>query len=253
MNAEILKMVKLSDDGEAKMSIADNIRVIQEKIAAAADLSGRDLSAIKLVAVSKTKPVSMIEEALNCGMTDFGENKPQELAAKFSEFENRQIRWHQIGTLQKNKVRHIIDKAYLIHSVDSFELAAEINKRAAAKDKIQNILIQVNVSGEETKSGVSVKDSTELCKRISELENVAVKGLMTISVRDYTYEQNKKLFMELSHLADKIGALNIDGVEMQELSMGMTHDFEAAIEAGSTIIRVGTAIFGERDYSALNM
>lgn len=233
------------------MSIADNIRSIQDRILAAAEKSGRDLSEIKLIAVSKTKPIEMIQKALELGMTDFGENKPQELASKFNELSDRQIRWHLIGNLQRNKVRHIIDKAYLIHSVDSIELAAEINKRAAAIDKVQDALIQVNVSGEATKSGVSVAEAAEFCKRVSELENIRIKGLMTISVRDYTYEQNKTLFCKLTELAGSIDLLKLDRIEMKELSMGMTHDFEAAIEAGSTMIRVGTAIFGERDYSAL--
>lgn len=232
------------------MNIADNIKLIQSKIAAAAEKSGRDLSEIKLIAVSKTKPVSLIKEAVECGMADLGENKPQELFAKFPEFENKQVRWHLIGNLQKNKVRHIIDKAYLIHSVDSFELAKEINKRAAAIDKIQNVLIQVNISGEATKSGVSATEALELCKRISELKNIKINGLMTISVRDYTYEQNKDLFCSLAELANDI---KVSGVDMTELSMGMTHDFEAAIEAGATMIRVGTAIFGKRDYSNLNV
>ncbi len=233
------------------MSIADNIKAIQSKISAAAEKSGRDASEIKLIAVSKTKPIEMIREALSFGMIDFGENKPQELALKVNELCSEKIKWHQIGNLQRNKVRHIIDKAYLIHSVDSTELAAEINKRAAAIDKIQDILIQVNISGEATKSGVSAEGAAELCKAAGELENIRIKGLMTISVRDYTYEQNKTLFLRLKELSDNIALLGLEGVEMKELSMGMTYDFESAVEAGSTMIRVGTAIFGERDYSAL--
>lgn len=253
MNAEISRTEKSSDRCEVipDMSIKENIREIQEQIAAAAEKAGRSASEITLIAVSKTKPNEMIREAVKCGMTELGENKPQELAAKFPEFESDNVHWHLIGNLQKNKVRHIIDKAYLIHSVDSFELAAEINKRAAAIDKVQNILIQVNISGEETKSGVAPEDAAELCRRISGLENVCIKGLMTISVRDYAYEQNKTLFARLKDLAEDIRALSLSRVEMKELSMGMTHDFEAAIEAGATMIRVGTAIFGARDYGAV--
>ena len=253
MNAEISRTEKSSDRCEVMpdMSIKENIIEIQEEIAAAAARAGRDPSEITLIAVSKTKPNEMIREAAECGMTEFGENKPQELAAKFPEFEKDNVHWHLIGNLQKNKVRHIIDKAYLIHSVDSYELAAEINKRAAAIDKIQNILIQVNISGEETKSGVAPKDAAELCRSISELGNVRIMGLMTISVRDYTYEQNKALFSKLRDLAEDIRALSLSGVEMKELSMGMTHDFGAAIESGATMVRVGTAIFGARDYGVI--
>ncbi|MBQ3573262.1 MAG: YggS family pyridoxal phosphate-dependent enzyme, partial [Clostridia bacterium] len=162
------------------------------------------------------------------------------------EFEGDDINWHLIGQLQKNKVRHIIDKVCLIHSVDSFDLALEINKRAAAIGKIQDILIQVNISGEESKSGAIPDDVPLLCEKISELENVRIKGLMTISVRDFSYEQNYELFSQLRALAQDIKNMGIKNVDMQELSMGMTHDYEAAIAAGATIIRVGTAIFGER-------
>ncbi len=228
------------------MSIADNIKSVKSDIERAAKLSNRDTSAIKLVAVTKTKPIEMLKEAAKAGLFDFGENRPQEIVSKHPEFENDNIKWHLIGQLQKNKVRHIIDKVCLIHSVDSFELALEINKRAAAIGKIQDILIQVNISGEESKSGTNPEDVPLLCEKISELENVHIKGLMTISVRDFTYEQNYELFSRLGALAEKIRNMKIQNVDMQELSMGMTHDYQAAIAAGATIIRVGTAIFGER-------
>lgn len=230
------------------MSIADNIKAVKDDIERAAKLSNRDVTAIKLVAVTKTKPIDMLKEAASAGLLDFGENRPQEIVSKYPEFEGDGIAWHLIGQLQKNKVRHIIDKVCLIHSVDSFELAVEINKRAAAIDKIQDILIQVNISGEESKSGVAPEELSLLCKRISELENVRIKGLMTISVRDFTYQQNYELFSRLGELSEKIKNMKIKNVDMQELSMGMTHDYQAAIVAGATIIRVGTAIFGEREY-----
>lgn len=239
-----MRTERLSD----RMSIEENIAEIRGRLSKAAEAAGRNPGEITLIAVSKTKPNEMIREAIDCGMQDFGENKPQELAAKQPVFEQNGVRWHLIGNLQKNKVKHIIDKAYLIHSVDSLGLAEEINKRAAAIGKIQDILIQVNISGEETKSGVAEGDAPELCRRISELENVRIKGLMTISVKDYSHEQNKELFLRLAGLAKNIASLELSGVEMKELSMGMTHDFEAAIEAGATMIRVGTAIFGQRDY-----
>lgn len=231
------------------MCVEKNIKSMQEKIVKAAESVSRDVSEIKLIAVSKTKPIELIAEAVNCGIREFGENKPQEIAAKYPYFEKDNVKWHLIGNLQKNKVKHIIDKVWLIHSVDSLGLAEEINKRAAAIGKIQNILIQVNISGEETKSGVAPENAEELCRQISELKNVRIKGFMTISVKDYTYDQNKALFEGLRDLANKIGSLNIEGVETEELSMGMTHDFDAAIVAGATMIRVGTAIFGARDYS----
>lgn len=228
------------------MSIADNISSVKAEIEKAAKLCGRNETEIKLVAVTKTKPVQMLKEASSCNVTDFGENKPQEIVAKYPEFEDENITWHLIGNLQKNKVRHIIDKVSLIHSVDSYELAVEINKRAAAICKVQDILIQVNISGEESKSGISPLDAEKLCRQISELENVRIKGLMTISVRGNDYEGNFKIFSQLKELSLKIKELAINNVYMEELSMGMTHDFKEAIAAGATIVRVGTAIFGER-------
>lgn len=230
------------------MSIAENIKAVQNQIKETALRCGRNPAEIELIAVSKTKPIPMLQEAAECGILDFGENKPQELAAKYPEFESVGIRWHLIGNLQKNKVRHIIDKAYLIHSVDSFELALEINKRAAAIKKIQNILIQVNISGEESKSGAAPAEAAALCRKISELPNVKIQGLMTISVRGLDHDGNRQIFSGLKDLSHEIAELDIPNVSMKELSMGMTHDFPAAIEAGATFVRVGTAIFGERDY-----
>ena len=213
------------------MSIADNIARVRAEIASAAARSGRKPEDIRLIAVSKTKPISMIKEAVGCGALDLGENKPQELDEKFPSFEGSGVRWHMIGHLQKNKVRRII------------------NKRAFAADKLQDILIQVNVSGEDSKFGVRLEEASELCKRISELASVRIKGLMTISMRGLDHDGNRDIFLRLAQLADGIGRENIHNVSMKELSMGMTHDFEAAIEAGATMIRVGTAIFGERNYN----
>lgn len=230
------------------MSVSENLIKVREKINETARRAGRNSGDVTLIAVSKTKPVSLIKEAVAAGAADLGENKPQEITAKYPEFEGDNVRWHMIGHLQKNKVRHIIDKVELIHSVDSVELAEEINKRAAAIDKIQKILIQVNVTGEDSKSGISPQDTEELCRRISELDNVRIMGLMTISVNGYTYEENKKVFESLAGLAARIDDMHIKNVSMKELSMGMTHDFDAAIAAGATMVRVGTAVFGERDY-----
>lgn len=234
------------------MSVAENLAEIRSRIDELARSAGRNPEEVKLIAVSKTKPVSLIKEAVAAGALDLGENKPQEIVSKYPEFEGDGVRWHMIGHLQKNKVRHIIDKAELIHSVDSLALAEEINKRAEAIGKIQKILIQVNVTGEDSKSGVSPDDAAELCREISKLNNVRIMGLMTISVSGYTYEENKSVFDSLAVLAARIDDMKIDNVSMKELSMGMTHDFDAAIAAGATMVRVGTAIFGARDYGAKN-
>ncbi|MBD9010282.1 MAG: YggS family pyridoxal phosphate-dependent enzyme [Clostridiales bacterium] len=234
------------------MSVAENLAEIRSRIDELARSAGRNPEEVKLIAVSKTKPVSLIKEAVAAGALDLGENKPQEIVSKYPEFEGDSVRWHMIGHLQKNKVRHIIDKAELIHSVDSLALAEEINKRAEAIGKIQKILIQVNVTGEDSKSGVSPGDAAELCREISKLNNVRIMGLMTISVSGYTYEENKSVFDSLAVLAARIDDMKIDNVSMKELSMGMTHDFDAAIAAGATMVRVGTAIFGARDYGAKN-
>lgn len=221
------------------MNIRDNIEAVRENILSAADRSGRDASEIKLVAVSKTKPVELIREAVDAGIADLGENKVQELTAKYDEIKN--VNWHLIGHLQKNKVKYIAGKTALIHSVDSFELAAEIEKRSAAIENVQDVLIQVNVSGEESKFGIRPDELKDLLARISELGHVKVKGLMTISVNGYTPDENRRVFSELKELAEENS--------LKELSMGMTHDYIEAIEAGATIVRVGTGIFGKRDYS----
>ena len=228
------------------MGIAEKLSELNDKISQKAIACGREPKEIKLIAVSKTKPVSMIEEAIACSIRDFGENRPQELAEKYQQIPN--VNWHLIGQLQRNKVRHIIDKTELIHSVDSYALAEEIEKRASMVSKVQKILIQVNISGEEGKSGVGPEDAVELCKKISQLPHISIQGLMTISVAGLDYDGNYEIFSRLRQLAETIKELNIDGVEMKELSMRMTHDYEAAIAAGATLLRVGSGIFGSRNY-----
>ena len=199
------------------MSISDNLKSVSQRITDAALRAGRDPSHIKLIAVSKTRPADYVTEAMKCGQLDFGENRPQELALKAEQIGGI-VRWHQIGQLQKNKVRHIIRYATLIHSVDSLSLAEEIEKRAAAIDKIQEILIQINISGEESKSGVSPSEAVRLCRDIAALPHVHICGLMTISVKDYGYVQNKQLFSSLAALASEIEAEKIENVSMKELS-----------------------------------
>ncbi len=231
------------------MDIRENIEKVRQQIVAAAQAAGRDADEIRLVAVSKTKPPEMVAEAIACGVMDFGENRPQELSRKYADFPN--ARWHQIGQLQRNKVKHIIDKAALIHSVDSLLLAEEIEKQAAKIQKIQNILIQVNITGEETKSGVSPGETVALCRAVSTLSHVRILGLMTISAAGYSTAENGAVFRKLKELSAAIEKERIPGVLMQELSMGMTHDFQAAITAGATMVRVGSGIFGARNIEAV--
>lgn len=202
-----------------------------------------------LIAVSKTKPVSMLQEAYDAGMRDFGENKVQELIEKYEQLP-KDIRWHMIGHLQRNKVKYIVDKVFLIHSVDSYRLAEEISKEATKKNVDVNILIEVNVAAEDTKFGLKEKeDILSLLKSVSTLPHVYVKGLMTIAPFVEKAEENRVYFTKLRELAVDIKAQNIDNISMNILSMGMTGDYLVASQEGATYIRVGTGIFGERNYS----
>lgn len=229
------------------MSIAENISYIKEKIFNAAVRADRDPNSVRLIAVSKTKPIEAIIEARSAGMVDFGENRPRELAEKYENVKD--VNWHLIGQLQRNKVKYIIDKVALIHSVDSIALAQEIEKRAKAVNKVQKILIQVNISGEQTKSGITPQETVDICREISRLEHVKICGLMTISAKGFDFEQNYTVFKNLRDLSDEIKRLEIENVDMKELSMGMSHDYEAAVAAGTTMVRIGSAVFGSRDYN----
>ncbi len=203
---------------------------------------------VSLIAVSKTKPGSAIMEAYDCGMRDFGENKVQELVKKYEELP-KDIRWHMIGHLQRNKVKYIVDKVYLIHSVDSLKLAEEISKEAVKHKTIVNILIEVNIANEETKFGMnSTVECINLVKQISTLPGIRIKGLMTVAPFTENAEENRVFFAKLRQLAVDIKNENIDNVSVDILSMGMTGDYEIAIEEGAAYVRVGTGIFGERDY-----
>ena len=228
--------------------IRENLGRVQENIRAAAKEAGRDPKGVTLIAVSKTKPVSMIEEAYDCGCRDFGENKVQELCDKY-EVLPKDIRWHLIGHLQRNKVKYIIDKVDLIHSVDSLRLAETIDREAKKHNLTANILIEVNVAGEDSKFGVPPEELENLVDGISHFSNIQVRGLMTIAPFVENAEENRAVFARLRKLSVDIAAKNIDNVNMGLLSMGMTNDYEVAIEEGATIIRVGTGIFGERDYT----
>lgn len=228
--------------------ICDNIKAVTENIRKAAASCGREPSEITLIAVSKTKPVSMIEEAYSCGCRDFGENKVQELCDKY-EVLPKDIRWHLIGHLQRNKVKYVVGKAALIHSVDSLRLAQEIQKEAEKKQVHADILIEVNVAGEESKFGVSLEETEALVREISKFSRVHIRGLMTIAPIAEHPEDNAVYFSKLKQLSVDIMGKNIDNVNMNVLSMGMTGDYIEAVHNGATLVRVGTGIFGERDYS----
>ncbi len=219
---------------------------MQERIKEAARGCNRAESDIRLVAVSKTMPAETVKEAIEAGMADFGENYIQEARDKFSALSAYPVSWHFIGHLQSNKAKYAVRIFDLIHSVDSLKLAKELDKFANKNDKVQEILIQVNVAREDSKSGVYVEDTIQLIKDIARLKNVAVKGLMTMPPYFNAPDRVRPFFAALRQLRDQIQEENIPGISMQELSMGMTGDFEAAIEEGATLVRVGTAIFGER-------
>jgi len=227
------------------MAIAENLESIQERIAAAAKRAGREVSSVKLVAVSKTKPAAAIAEALQAGQLLFGENYVQELLEKTRELP-KNIQWHFIGSLQSNKVKYLTGLTSMIHSVDRLSLAREISRQWAKIDERCTILLQVNISGEETKSGTTTDGLLQLARDIAQLSNVRVRGLMTMPPFFDEPERARPYFRELRRLADILDAEKIPGITMEELSMGMSGDFEVAIEEGATLVRVGSAIFGER-------
>ena len=228
--------------------IQDNILEVQNNIKAACEKAGRDPSEVTLIAVSKTKPISDIEEAMKCGMTEFGENKVQELTHKI-EVIGQDVHWHLIGHLQTNKVKYIVDKDLLIHSVDSVKLAKEIQKEAQKKSVHCNILLEVNVALEESKFGFKYEEVSDAVTEIAKMPNVHIQGLMTIAPFVENPEDNREIFAKLHNLLLDIKSRNIDNVNMSVLSMGMTNDYMVAIEEGSTMVRVGTGIFGARNYN----
>lgn len=225
--------------------ITRNLQEVRKKIDDKCRLLNRDCGSITLIAVSKYFGVDEILQVYNEGVINFGENKARELELKFDELGNK-ITWHFIGNLQKNKVKYVIKSAEFIHSVTSFSLAKEINKRAEAIGKIQKVLIQVKTSDEETKSGVAEEDANNLVLACRDFKNILPVGLMTMAPHTNNENLIRKSFSDLRKLRDK---LNARGFDMKELSMGMTSDFEIALEEGATMLRIGSAIFGERDYS----
>lgn len=227
------------------MSVTENLKTILDKIHAASLKAGRDPVSVRLIAVSKTKPASLVDEAARSGQLLFGENYVQEFLAKAGDV-SACVEWHFIGHLQSNKVRQIAGLVTMIHSVDRFSLAEEIDRQWRKIGLTCNILIEVNIAGEETKSGTTAAEVLDLVRRVSLLPNVRIRGLMTMPPFFDDPEGARPYFRSLRRLAEGIDAENIPGVGMAELSMGMSGDFEAAIAEGATLVRVGTAIFGER-------
>lgn len=227
--------------------LKDNFETVEKKVAAACVRAGRDRSEVTLIAVSKTKPVEMLQEVYDAGARDFGENKVQEICEKYDKLPS-DIRWHMIGHLQRNKVKQVIDKAAMIHSVDSYRLAQEISVQAQKKGLTIPILIEVNIANEESKFGISAEDTIQLVEEVAALPNLSIKGLMTIAPYVVDAEENRLYFRQIKQLSVDIKNKNIDNVSMDVLSMGMTGDYEVAIEEGATMVRVGTGIFGARNY-----
>ncbi|HOJ80850.1 MAG TPA: YggS family pyridoxal phosphate-dependent enzyme [Clostridiales bacterium] len=225
--------------------IIKNIDELRSRVAAAAARAGRDPAGIKIVAVTKTVEPGRIMTAYQCGITDFGENRVQELVQK-ADIMNVECKWHMIGHLQTNKVKYIIDRVCMIHSLDSIELAYEINRRAEKAGRIMDVLVQINVAGESTKYGIEPASAPDFVKEVSRMGNIRIKGLMTIAPLVSDPEEVRWVFRGLRQLLIDIGKENIDNVSMEYLSMGMSNDFEVAIEEGANIIRPGTAIFGKR-------
>ena len=230
--------------------IKENLEEVEARITRACERSGRERSEVTLISVSKTKPVEMLQEAYDAGSRDFGENKPQEIREKYPQLPT-DIRWHMIGHLQRNKIKYIIDKVYMIHSVDSIRLAEAIDEEAKKHGIVMPVLIEVNVAEEESKFGVHLDEVESLIRQISELSNIQVQGLMTIAPFTENAEDNRIYFRKLRNLYVVIKDKNIDNVNMCNLSMGMTGDYEVAVEEGATMVRVGTGIFGARSYSQI--
>lgn len=228
--------------------IRENLEYVQKEIDKACERASRSPEDVTLISVSKTKPLPMLVEAYEAGARDFGENKVQELLDKIPQMP-KDVRWHMIGHLQRNKVKYIVDKVYLIHSVDSLRLAEEISKEAVKRQLTVNILVEVNVACEESKFGTSCEEAMQLVQDIVKLPGICVKGLMTIAPFVENPEENRKYFSKLRQLSVDIMAKNTDNINVGNvLSMGMTGDYTVAVEEGATYVRVGTGIFGERNY-----
>ena len=229
-------------------NITENLAEVEKKIQAACDRAGRDRSSVTLIAVSKTKPVSDIREAMSFGIKVFGENKVQELRDKTAEI-TEPLHWHMIGHLQNNKVKYLPGMVDMIHSVDNLKLAQEIEKQAAKHDLVMDVLCEVNMAGEDTKFGLPPQECLPFIEQIKDFEHIRIRGLMTIAPYTEDPESNRQYFKGLRELLNKANEMKLTKEPMDTLSMGMTGDYEVAVEEGATLIRVGTGIFGERNYA----
>lgn len=229
--------------------LKQQLEEVEKKIQGACERAKRTRDEVALIAVSKTKPVAVLQEAYDLGIRVFGENKVQELTEKQEALPN-DIQWHMIGHLQTNKVKYIVDKVALIHSVDSLKLAKTIEKESAKKNCVTHILIEVNVAEEESKFGLKMMEVIPFIEKIALFKHIKVDGLMTIAPFVDNPEDNRSVFANLQKLSVDIEKKNIDNVNVSILSMGMTNDYEVAIEEGATMVRVGTGIFGSRNYTA---
>ena len=226
--------------------LKQRLEQVRERMRRVAESCNRDADSVRLVAVSKTVTTDIVREAIEAGVTILGENYVQEARDKFKALVQYPVSWHFIGHLQSNKAKYAVRLFDLIHSVDSLKLTRELNKQAAKVDKVQQILVQVNVSAEDTKSGIPTDEALRLLSEVSRLKNLAVKGLMTMPPYFYQPQKVQPFFAALRELRDRIKAQSLPNVSLDELSMGMTGDFEVAIKEGATLVRIGTAIFGER-------
>lgn len=231
-----------------EISLSENLKKVEENIEAACKRAGRDRSEVTLIAVSKTKPVEMLQTVYDLGIREFGENKVQEMCDKIDVLP-KDICWHMIGHLQTNKVKYIVGKSALIHSVDSLHLANEIEKQAAKQNVIVPILVEVNIAEEKSKFGIHKEEAISLVREIANLSHLKIQGLMTIAPFVEDPEENRIYFRQIHQLSVDIKEQNIDNVSMDVLSMGMTGDYTVAIEEGATMVRVGTGIFGQRNYN----
>ncbi len=230
--------------------ICQNLTELQQRITAACEDAGRDPDEITLVAVSKMKPLEDIKEAFGCGQIHFGENRAKELQDKMDEYQNDEIQWHMVGNLQTNKIKYMVQRVNWIHSIEKSKYLREIEKRASRIDRVINTLIQINISGEDQKSGCQAQDLPEILEHAQGLEHVRVRGLMGMAtfVDPEDVEEVRPEFQKLREIRDAHREYESDNVQLDELSMGMTNDMEIAIQEGATMVRVGRAIFGERNY-----
>ncbi|MGE5629645.1 MAG: YggS family pyridoxal phosphate-dependent enzyme [Caulobacteraceae bacterium] len=231
-------------------NINDNIMKVFQDVRDICKKTGKDPDSITVIAVTKTVDTDRMNNAIECGITNIGENKVQEIMAKYENVKSN-VKWHMIGHLQTNKVKYIIDKVALIHSVDSTELAKEISRRAEKLGRVQDVLVQVNVANEETKFGIDYSEIDSFINEISKYEGLRVKGLMTIAPNYEDRELVRPVFRKLREKFEMLAKAGIPNVEMKFLSMGMTNDYKIAVEEGSNMIRVGTGIFGKRNYNII--